>query len=119
MMTQQEASMVLVSSEGGVAVAKLLAPSISQRESPIIQAEVTKAAERSGWKLVLDFTDVTMLGSMGLGMLITMTKQCQTGGGKMAMFGMSKPLNDLVRLTKLDRLLQIAPDKAGAIAKVK
>jgi len=32
---------------------------------------------------------------------------------------MSKPLNDLVRLTKLDRLLQIAPDKAGAIAKVK
>lgn len=118
-MSQSEASMVTISSEGGIPVARLLAPSISQRETPIIQTEVTRAAEKAGWKLVLDFTDVTMLGSMGLGMLITMTKQCQTGGGRMAMFGMNKSLTDLVRLTKLDRLLQITPDKAAALAKVK
>ncbi len=118
-MPGEEASMVQVSAENGVAVARLLAPSISQREAPIIQAEIVKAAPGSGWKVVLDFTDVTMLGSMGLGMLITLTKQCQTGGGKMAMHGMSKSLNDLVRLTKLDRLLVIAPDRAAAVAKVK
>lgn len=111
--------MVSISTADGVVMAHLLAPSISQREAPIIQSEVTRAAEKSGWRVVLDFSDVTMLGSMGLGMLITMTKQCQGGGGKLAMFGMSKPLADLVRLTKLDRLLQIAPDKASAVAKVK
>lgn len=118
-MPGEEASMVTMSADNGVAIARLLAPSISQREAPIIQGEIIRAAPASGWKVVLDFTDVTMLGSMGLGMLITLTKQCQTGGGKMAMFGMSKSLNDLVRLTKLDRLLVIAPDRAAAIAKVK
>lgn len=111
--------MVTLSTDDGVAVARLLAPSISQREAPIIQAEIVKAAPATKWRVVLDFTDVTMLGSMGLGMLITLTKQCQTGGGKLAMHGMNKNLNDLVRLTKLDRLLVIAPDRSAALAKVK
>lgn len=111
--------MVTMSMDNGVAVARLLAPSISQREAPIIQAEIVKAAPDCKWRVILDFTDVTMLGSMGLGMLITLTKQCQTGGGRMVMHGMSKSLNDLVRLTKLDRLLVIAPDRAAALAKVK
>lgn len=118
-MPGDEASMVTLSSDDGVAVARLLAPSISQREAPIIEAEIIKAAPGAKWRVVLDFTDVTMLGSMGLGMLITLTKKCQSGGGKMAMHGMSKSLNDLVRLTKLDRLLVIAPDRAAAVAKVK
>lgn len=118
-MSDLEASMVKVASEGGVTVARLIAPSISQREAPVIEAEVKKAAPGTNFRVVLDFTDVTMLGSMGLGMLITLTKHCSGSGGRLAMFGMNKSLNDLVRLTKLDRLLIIAPDKPGALAKVK
>ena len=111
--------MVSFATVDGATIARLHAPSISQRESPIIEAETSRAAEAAKWRIVLDFTDVTMLGSMGLGMLITLTKKCQGGGGKLAIFGMNKSLSHLVRLTKLDRLLNIAPDQAAAIAKVK
>ncbi len=113
------ASMVRVERAGDFAVGRVVCPSVSQRESSVIQNEMEGAGPGSRWRLVLDLKDVSMLSSVGLGMLITLHKKCSEGGGKFAIFGLSKDLNDLIKMTKLDKLLSIARDESAALAKVK
>jgi anti-sigma B factor antagonist len=103
--------------EKGV-IAKITCPSVGQREAPIIEEELKQAAIGSGHRLVLDMATVTVLGSMGLGMLVTITKRCRDGGGRLAICGLNPALMELVRLTKLDKFLAIAKDEAQAIEKM-
>lgn len=80
--------------------------------------EMTAAGPGATWKLVLDCRDIGMLSSVGLGMLITMHKKCIEGKGKFAIFGLSKEINELLKITKLDKLIVVASDEAAAISKV-
>ena len=103
---------------GRYAIGRVLAPSVSQRESQVIESELAAAGPGATWKLVLDCRDVGMLSSVGLGMLITMHKKCIEGKGKFAIFGLSKDINNLLKITKLDKLILVASDEASAISKV-
>ncbi|MDX2115472.1 MAG: STAS domain-containing protein [Planctomycetota bacterium] len=102
----------------GAAVARITCPSVGQREAPIIEEELKTAAASANNRLALDMRTVTVLGSMGLGMLVTITKRCRDGGGKLAIFGLSPALTDLVKLTKLDKFLIITRDEESAVAKI-
>lgn len=112
------AAFVEVKPVGTAAVARIICNAIGQREAPIIEAELKGAITRAAGKVVLDMSAVTVLGSMGLGMLVTLTKQCQTSGGKLAIFGMNNSLLELLKLTRLDKFLMIAKDEASALSKV-
>jgi anti-sigma B factor antagonist len=112
------ASILRVEPHGRYAVGRVLCPSVSQRESQVIETELSAAGPGATWKLVLDCRDVGMLSSVGLGMLITMHKKCSDGKGKFAIFGLSKDINDLLKITKLDKLIHVTVDEAAAIAKV-
>lgn len=111
----EKASIVYMELVGGAAVGRIVCPAVSTREAPIVQEEASAFASQFGWKLALDFSNVTLLSSVGLGILITLTKRCKEGGGRLALFGLSRDLVALVKLTKLDKLLAIADDEAGAI----
>lgn len=100
------------------AVARITCPAVGQREAPIVEEELKTAAGSANNRLVLDMSAVTVLGSMGLGMLVTITKRCRDGGGRLAICGLSPALLDLIRLTKLDKFLVIAKDEAAAIEKM-
>jgi len=92
---------------GRAAVARVLCPSIGQREAAIIETELAALGERTGWRFALDLTEVKMIASLGLGMLISI-----------AMFGLNGELSSLIRITKLDRLLPVAKDEKSALSKV-
>lgn len=51
-------------------------------------------------------------------MLVTITKRCRDGGGKLAIVGLAPALLDLIKLTKLDKFLIIAKDEAAAVEKL-
>lgn len=101
------------------AVARLTCPAVGQREAPIIEEDLKAAAATANNRLILDMSAVTVLGSMGLGMLVTITKRCRDNGGRLAIVGLSQALTDLIRLTKLDKFLVIAKDEAAALEKLK
>lgn len=101
------------------AVARIICPAVGQREAPIVEEELKTAAGGANNRLIIDMASVTVLGSMGLGMLVTITKRCRDGGGRLAIIGLSPALVDLIRLTKLDKFLVIAKDEAAAIEKLK
>lgn len=113
-----EASFVKVRQIQKGAIVQIACPAVGQREAPIIEGELKTVAMSANNRVILDLSSVTVLGSMGLGMLVTLTKRCRDGGGKLAIFGVSPALLDLIKLTKLDKFLIITRDEATAIEKV-
>lgn len=70
---------------------------------------------QSAPKMLLDFSGVQHLSSAALGVLITVHNKVKARGGKMALCQIAKPIFEVFRITKLDRLLQVH-DSAEAAA---
>jgi len=100
------------------ALCRFTCPQIGQREAGVIQEALKPVVPTAKGRIVLDMSSVTILGSMGLGMLVSLTRDCKAAGGQLAIFGLRRELMELVKITKLDQFLFIAPDEAAAIKKV-
>jgi anti-sigma B factor antagonist len=99
-------------------IAHVTVEKVGARESQIIEQELRAAAGGGAakkWRIVLDLKDVTLLASMGLGMLVSMHKLCATQGGRLVVCGLRDDILQLMKLTHLDRILKIAPDREAAI----
>lgn len=96
-------------------IARIVCPSVGERESGIIQEDILTHFDDAPGRIALDMTNVEILSSVGLGMLITVSKRCKESGGRLAIFGLRNELLDLIKLTKLDRILTIIPGEADAI----
>lgn len=103
---------------GHIAAARIVCPKVGERESEIVQDELSAAGEKHHWRLIVDFSSVTMLTSVGLGVLVTVLQRARKGGGMLALYNVSKELTDILRLTHLDRILTIVPDRDAAIKAV-
>ncbi|MEM1166293.1 MAG: STAS domain-containing protein [Planctomycetota bacterium] len=114
----EQASIVSTELVEGVTIARVHCPAVREREAGVIQGEVIAAAAESSSRVAIDFSRVTMLPSVGLGMLISLSNACRKSGGKLALFGLDENLTQLLRLSNLDRLLIVTPDQKKAIKKV-
>ncbi len=106
---------VQVQVEGGIAEARILVNSVGEREAGVLKDELIDAARKGAGRLVLDMSEVKVLGSVGLGMMVTVTNECRGLGGALVVFGISEPLLQMIKLTKLDKFLKIKKDRAAAI----
>lgn len=113
-----EASFVEVLPLDPGAMCRFTVAQIGQRESGVIQETLKPVVHTAKGRIVLDMSAVTILGSMGLGMLVSLTRDCKAAGGQLAIVGLRRELMELVKITKLDQFLFIAPDEASAIKKV-
>lgn len=103
----------------GVLDAKIKFEKLTEREGPIIVNEITADAPGCGWKIALDMADVTFMASAGIGAIVTLHKRCKANGGKLAVYGLSDDLLQLLKLTRLNKLFTIADDKDAAIKALK
>jgi anti-anti-sigma factor len=113
-----------VTRQSGVLRARLIGPSIGQREAPIITDIVlqamTEAAAAGGWSwLVLDLSSITFMNSMGLGMCIDFRNRAQKAGARTAILGMGQELTALFKMVKVDRLFVMARDEAELAKSIK
>ncbi len=99
-------------------IAAVRCEKVGAREAQIIEEDLRKAAPARGWRVVLDLKDVTLLASMGLGLLVTMNKEAGANGGKLAICGLSPDIVQLLKVTHLERVLKIHPDRDAAIKAV-
>lgn len=91
---------------------------VGGREAQILETELRKAAPTRQWRMVIDLSDVTLLASMGLGLLVTMHKEASNNGGKVAICGLQPEIMQLLKVTHLERVLKIHPDRASALKSV-
>ena len=115
-----EASLVKVEqyspTPGGrsIALGRIECNVVGQRETPPIQAELLNASEKAGGRLIVDLSNVTMLTSVGIGMLVTLHNKSKEHKGRLALFGLRADIVDLLKLTRLDKLFLISKDKEAA-----
>jgi anti-anti-sigma regulatory factor len=90
--------------------ARIVCPSIGQREAPIITGEIVEAIDQTqGLKgnFVIDLTGVNQITSMGLGMCIDVRNRVASAKLKPHLFVTNRTVLDLLRLMKVDKLYTI------------
>lgn len=99
-------------------VATIRCEKVGGREAQILETDLRKVAPERQWRMVIDMSDVTLLASMGLGMLVTMHREASANGGKVAICNIRPEIMQLLKLTHLERVLRIHPDRDAAIKAV-
>lgn len=100
---------------GGVLVAHLKCEKVAEREATVISGELVTQAAAHAWKLALDMTEVMLLASVGLGALVTLNKNCKAKGGKLVVYGLASELAEVLKITRLDRVLTIVKDRDAGV----
>ena len=68
-------------------------------------------------RLVLDFAKVQYLSSQAIGIILTLNKKlgAAPAGGKLVLCGVGPQLMQLLKITRLDRILTIKADQKDAV----
>ncbi len=64
-------------------------------------------------ELVIDFSDIKMIDSVGLGVLITTHNSMNQIGGKLIVTNVSKDIHNLLLTMRLDRHFEICPSPSN------
>lgn len=95
----------------GVVLVRLVGPSVSQRETPIVARAIhaeLNAVGRGLKQLVIDASEIRLMSSLALGMCIDARNTASRSGAKTVIYGLSADLRRLFKLTKVDRLFTFA-----------
>ncbi len=107
---------IALAPQGGHLRVTVTAPTVGQREAPLIATaigEALKTHEGKGKYFVLDLSSVNVLSSLGLGMCVDVRHRALERGMKPVLYGMPQHLVELLRMMKVDRLFTVvhaAPD---------
>ena len=72
--------------------------------------------EQDKRKVILDFERVQYLSSQAIGIILTLNKKLTTlGNSKLVLCGVGPKLMELLKITRLDRLLTIKPTQKEAL----
>lgn len=92
---------------GTAVVAKFLCHSVSDIEVPQLKTDLTWLAANHR-HLAFDLSDVFMVSSAGLGLLIQVRAACEGGGGKLVLACVSEDVAALLRVTQLEKMFPVA-----------
>ena len=101
---RQEGDLHLVSLRGAA----------SMEDAENLQERLTIITEKSTPKIILDLSELTFLNSVGLGAIIATHRRCRDQKGKLCIVSPRTAVEQLLRLTHLDRLITIFPDMNSA-----
>ena len=105
-------------SRGGVVVARITTPTVSERESGGLLFDLSALAQSHGGRIVLDLTEVLMVTSAGLGMFIGLRKACAAAGprGAVVLLNAGPDIKTLLEITRLQKLFPLAGGVDAAVA---
>jgi anti-sigma B factor antagonist len=80
-----------------------------------IGEQLLNLVAEGGKKLLLNFRNVEYMSSAVLGMLVTLNKKIQQGGGKLVLCSIDPQIREVFAITKLDKLFVIRNDEQEAL----
>jgi len=87
---------------------------LDAKTAPILLQRVA-AIQGSGQNLVLNLSEVTFMGSSGIGALLVLVEQFQEQGGSVRFVSLSPAVDSVVKLLNLDRFLSIDLTESDAL----
>jgi anti-anti-sigma regulatory factor len=100
---------------GGV-VATVLLENVTDFDLTPLGGDLRDSMTTGGGKIAVDMSQVIILGSAGLGLLLNLRKEAVSQKGKFIIFGLSDDLMGVMKATKLNTLLTITKDRKSALA---
>lgn len=113
-----ESSYLAVGDHVGLLLGTVRCEKVGAREAQILEKELDALAPSRGWRIVLDMSEVTMLASMGLGLLVSTHRKARGHGGALVICHVRPDLMQLIQLTHLQKVLKIVPDRDAALKAV-
>ncbi|MDG1136678.1 MAG: STAS domain-containing protein [Phycisphaerales bacterium] len=105
-----------ISFSNGTMKACIVGPRIGEREASIVANAVNGKLKEMGNKvnnLVLDFSEIQFISSLGLGMCIDVRNTAEHCNADTSIVGLTNHLKELFELMRLDRLFEIVSAKAN------
>lgn len=104
--------------EGGITILALKGRMTLGSRLSQLEAELKSLAGAGNLKLILDLKDIEYADSAALGVLLHSSGFLKSKGGRLVLVGLAQRLQDLFVLTNTMALLNVAPDRAAAIAQL-
>jgi anti-anti-sigma factor len=98
-----------------VAVAFVAIPSIREHQATLVQERLIGLAERSRGRVAVSMSDVGDMTSAGINAMVAINNKCGELGGHLALFGMSREIRKMFKVTKLDRTIVITDTAHEAV----
>ncbi len=99
-----------ISMKNGIMNACIVGPKIGEREATVVANSINAQLKQYGNKvnsLVLDFSEVQFISSLGLGMCIDVRNTAEQSNAATSIVGLTIHLKELFELMRLDRLFKI------------
>jgi anti-sigma B factor antagonist len=100
---------------GAATVMTIHGPLTSNEADPQLRSAVRAALERGVRLIVLNFADVSDIDSFGVAMLASSHMSALNRGGRLAISNLSRKLQHLFLITRLDTVFEIYQAEADAI----
>lgn len=86
------------------------------REQPLaMMTEIETSISKNSAKILLNMADLKYINSSGLNVIINILTKARKAGGDVAICCVSKKVNDLLVITKLNSVFNVCPDEKKAI----
>jgi len=108
--TGRRSLFVDITFSNGTMYACVVGPRIGEREATVVANAVNAKLQQYGKKvgsLVLDFSEVQFISSLGLGMCIDVRNTAERSNAKTSIVGLTVHLKELFEMMRLDRLFTI------------
>ena len=110
--------MVTVRKEDSICIVDVPFSSIDLEALEKIRAEAERLFETDESKILMNLTNISYLSSTGLGLLVYLNNKCNEHAGKFGVYGLQEYTLDMMKLTKLDSVINIYKDKDEAISQM-
>jgi anti-sigma B factor antagonist len=100
---------------GSLVIVKPLERRLDADSSRYFKEKMAEIINRGESQILLNLSEVQFVDSSGLGALLSLLRQLGEGGNLM-LCGIAENVMNLFRLTRLNRVFQIYPDEAQALA---
>lgn len=108
-------STVSVSLIRGVAVARVHLSKITEAQVSGLRSDLEQAASQAAGRLIVDLSEVELLTSAGLGMFVQVRASCEGGKGRLVLCGVAPIIRDVLRITRLDKVIPARDDVTAAL----
>jgi anti-sigma B factor antagonist len=82
-----------------------------------LKEELKAAVGEGASRVVIDLENVEFIDSSGLGALISALKALRSKDGVLSLSGVSEPVANILEITRLDRVFDIAADREDALSR--
>lgn len=105
-----------VETQDGIAVVRVHVSQLDEQNTKLFHAELSSiAAKYPELSVVLDLTEVNLLPSLTLGVLVRITNAFRTRGQRLALAALQQPVREMLTITRMDRVFDLHDDVPSAI----